>query len=77
MYDQDAEPLFMGLRKDQILYYRDKRSGIVKSGKVCWLELKQFGFRFGDQVCRLEKSVVCKRLFFTKEDAAWFGKKNE
>ena len=67
-------PIYMQLRVGQRLYYRNKHTGRIEMGYVMSIQARRFQFHFDMQNRWLPESLLCKRLFFTKEDAARFGR---
>ena len=69
----DSQELW--LQTDQPLYYMDRGTCEVKSGRVGKIGNSRFYFTFAGGTAKLEKSVIGKRLFMTEEEAKDKGKK--
>ena len=63
----DSQELW--LQTDQPLYYMDRGTGEVKSGRGGKIGNSRFYFTFTEGAAKLEKSVIGKRLFMTEEEA--------
>lgn len=59
---------------NQRLYYKDKRTGEVKSGVVIKAGNFKFWFAFDSGHVRLDKDVIGKRLFRSEAEARNCGK---
>jgi len=66
-------PIHMRLQVGQPLYYRNKHTGKIEMGYVMSIQARRFQFLFEMQSRWLSNSLLCKRLFFTKEDAIRFS----
>ena len=67
--DKDDDSQELWLQSGQSLYYMDRNTREVKSGKIEKIGNRKFYFTFADGTAKLEKSVIGKRLFETAEDA--------
>ena len=61
-------------RVNQRLYYKDRRTGEIKSGTVIKPGRFTFWFCFDSGHVKLDKSVIGKRLFRTDVEAQEYGK---
>ena len=68
----DSQELW--LHSGQPLYYMDRGTGEVKSGRIGKIGNKKFFFSFEQGTVELDKSVIGKRLFMTEEEAKVKGK---
>ena len=65
----DSQELW--LHSGQPLYYMDRGTGEVKSGRVGKIGNTKFYFTFAEGTAKLEKSVIGKRLFNIAEEAKY------
>ena len=65
----DSQELW--LQSGQPLYYMDRSTGEVKSGRVGKIGNSRFYFTFADGTAKLEKSVIGKRLFNIAEEVKY------
>ena len=68
----DSQELW--LQSGQPLYYMDRGTREVKSGRIGKIGNRMFFFTFAGGTAKLEKSVIGKRLFMTEEEAKAKGK---
>lgn len=60
--------------KGQVLWYKDKHTGLVRSGVVRAAGTEHMLYRYGDREVWLDYNVIGVRLFLTAEDAERYGK---
>ena len=72
--DAEEEGKELWLQSGQPLYYMDRGTREVKSGKIGKIGNRVFYFTFAGGTAKLEKSVIGKRLFMTEEEAKVKGK---
>ena len=65
----DSQELW--LHSGQPLYYMDRATREVKSGRVGKIGNTKFYFTFAEGTAKLEKSVIGKRLFNIAEEAKY------
>ena len=68
----DSQELW--LHSGQPLYYMDRGTREVKSGRVGNIGNSRFYFTFAGGTAKLEKPVIGRRLFMTEEEAKAKGK---
>ena len=72
--DKDDDSQELWLQSGQPLYYTDRGTHEVKSGRIGKIGNSKFYFTFADGTAKLEKSIIGKRLFVFEADAMNFGK---
>ena len=72
--DKNDDSQELWLQSGQPLYYMDRGTGEVKSGRVGKIGNSRFYFTFAEGTAKLDKSVIGKRLFMTEEEAKAKGK---
>ena len=60
--------------KGQVLWYKDKHTGLVRSGVVRAIGTEHMLYRFDNREVWLDYTVIGVRLFLTAEDAKRYGK---
>ena len=69
--DKNDDSQELWLQSGQSLYYMDRGTREVKSGRVGKIGNTKFYFTFAEGTAKLEKSVIGKRLFNIAEEAKY------
>ena len=68
-YESRTPVAVFPVKLGQKLFYKEKKTGIIKYGTIVGISKRQFLFRFDSHVVWLNNEVINNRLFYTQQEA--------